>query len=158
MKEIEKEIIQTMQFLRYGEPLEMNQDWLLEQIESPELRSIIKKLSILSLNVLYEIGRHEDQNPATIAESLNVTRGGVSRISKRLLNDSLIEVTQKSDNQKEKFYILTSQGQLVFEAYDKLVQRIYQKNLDIIRQFSAEEQQTIFSYIKKVSELSVQSE
>lgn len=158
MKEIEKDIIQTMQLLRYGEPLEMNQDWLLNQIESPELKVTIKKLSILSLNVLYEIGEHKDQNPASIADSLNVTRGGISRISKRLLNDSLIEVTQKSDNQKEKFYMLTSQGQLVYEAYAKLIQKIYQKNLDIIRQFNPCEQQTIFSYIKKVSQLSVQGD
>ncbi|WP_311873406.1 MarR family transcriptional regulator [Vagococcus fluvialis] len=43
-----------------------------------------EKLSILSSQVLNEIARNNNQSAADIANELNVTRGGISQVAKRL--------------------------------------------------------------------------
>lgn len=84
MNVLEANIFDTMTFLRYGDPLERNQKWLLKQIDTPELQELAEKLSILSSQVLNEIARNNNQSAADIANELNVTRGGISQVAKRL--------------------------------------------------------------------------
>ncbi|NKC59773.1 MarR family transcriptional regulator [Vagococcus fluvialis] len=84
MNELESNIVDTMTFLRYRDPLKRNQKWLLKQIDTPELQELAEKLSILSSQVLNEIARNNNQSAADIANELNVTRGGISQVAKRL--------------------------------------------------------------------------
>ncbi|WP_270313645.1 MarR family transcriptional regulator [Vagococcus fluvialis] len=84
MNVLEANIFDTMTFLRYGDPLERNQKWLLKKIDTPELQELAEKLSILSSQVLNEIARNNNQSAADIANELNVTRGGISQVAKRL--------------------------------------------------------------------------
>ncbi|MBO0479493.1 MarR family transcriptional regulator [Vagococcus fluvialis] len=84
MNELEANIVDTMTFLRYGDSLERNQKWLLKQIDTSELQELAEKLSILSIQVLNEIARNNNQSTTDIANELNVTRGGISQVAKRL--------------------------------------------------------------------------
>ncbi|MFW3578615.1 MarR family transcriptional regulator [Vagococcus fluvialis] len=84
MNVLEANIFDTMTYLRYGDPLKRNQKWLLKQIDTPELQELAEKLSILSSQVLNEIARNNNQSAADIANELNVTRGGISQVAKRL--------------------------------------------------------------------------
>ncbi|MDT2747793.1 MarR family transcriptional regulator [Vagococcus fluvialis] len=84
MNVLEANIFDTMTYLRYGDPLERNQKWLLKKIDTPELQELAEKLSILSSQVLNEIARNNNQSAADIANELNVTRGGISQVAKRL--------------------------------------------------------------------------
>lgn len=156
MNELEANIVDTMTFLRYGEPLERNQKWLLKQIDTPELQELAEKLSILSIQVLNEIARNSNQSAADIANELNVTRGGISRVAKRLIQDDLIKEIRKKDNQKEINYHLTEKGNAIFQVHLKLLKGIEKQHLAIIRSFNEEEQTAIFNYLEKVSELSVE--
>lgn len=156
MNKLEANIVETMQFLRYGDPLERNQKWLLQQIESPELQELTEKLSILSIQVLNEIAKGTYQNAADIAQELNVTRGGVSRIAKRLIQDDLIEEAPKKKNHKEVSYILTDKGKAIHEVHLKLLTGIQNSHLNIIRSFEEKEQEAILKYLKQVSDLSVE--
>ena len=156
MEQIEHTIMETMTFLRYGDPLERNQQWLLNQIESVELQETAKKLSILSIQVLIEIAKDLNQNATDIANTLNVTRGGVSRIAKRLIQEDLIKEIRKKENLKEIHYQLTTKGQDIYKVQLKLIEKINYEHLKIIQSFSKEEQQTIAKYLKQVSQLSIE--
>ena len=156
MEQIEHTIMETMTFLRYGDPLERNQQWLLNQIESVELQETAKKLSILSIQVLIEIAKDLNQNATDIANTLNVTRGGVSRIAKRLIQEALIKEIRKKENLKEIHYQLTIKGQDIYKVQLKLIEKINYEHLKIIQSFSKEEQQTIAKYLKQVSQLSIE--
>lgn len=156
MNQTEAAIAKTMQFLRYGDPLERNQQWLLEQIDSLELQDLASRLSILSIQVLIEIAKDSQQNAANIAQHLNVTRGGVSRVAKRLIHDKLIEETRKKDNQKEVYYRLTKTGLAIYQVHLQLIEQINDKHLHIIRSFEEKEQAIILDYLEQVSQLSVE--
>ena len=156
MEQIEHTIMETMTFLRYGDPLERNQQWLLNQIESVELQETAKKLSILSIQVLIEIAKDLNQNATDIANTLNVTRGGVSRIAKRLIQEDLIKEIRKKENLKEIHYQLTIKGQDIYKVQLKLIEKINYEHLKIIQSFSKEEQLTIAKYLKQVSQLSIE--
>lgn len=156
MNDLETNIVDKMTFLRYGDPLERNQKWLLKQIDNPELEELASKLSILSIQVLNEIARNTNQNATDIAVELNVTRGGISRIAKRLIQDDLIKEVRKKDNQKEINYQLTDKGDAIYQVHLKLLKGIEKQHLAIIRSFNKEEQTVILDYLEKVSELSVE--
>ena len=156
MEQTEHTIMETMTFLRYGDPLERNQQWLLNQIESAELQETAKKLSILSIQVLIEIAKDLNQNATDIANTLNVTRGGVSRIAKRLIQEDLIKEIRKKENLKEIHYQLTTKGQDIYKVQLKLIEKINYEHLKIIQSFTKEEQLTIAKYLKQISQLSIE--
>ena len=117
MNVLEANIFDTMTYLRYGDPLERNQKWLLKKIDTPELQELAEKLSILSSQVLNEIARNNNQSAADIANELNVTRGGISRVAKRLIQDNAI-----------------------FQAHLKLLKGIEKQHIATIRSFNEVEQ------------------
>ena len=117
MNVLEANIFDTMTFLRYGDPLERNQKWLLKQIDTPELQELAEKLSILSSQVLNEIARNSNQSAADIANELNVTRGGISRVAKRIIQDDAI-----------------------FQVHLKLLKGIEKQHIATIRSFNEVEQ------------------
>ncbi|WP_399294583.1 MarR family transcriptional regulator [Vagococcus fluvialis] len=91
-----------------------------------------EKLSILSIQVLNEIARNNNQSAADIANELNITRGGISQVAKRLIQDYAI-----------------------FQAHLKLLKAIEKQHIATIRSFNEVEQTAIFNYLEKVSALSV---
>ena len=53
------------------------------------------------------IGRNVDSNVTKLAESFYVTRGAISKLTKKLIKKGIIESYQKPDNKKEIYFSLT---------------------------------------------------
>nr|WP_243465296.1 MarR family transcriptional regulator [Oenococcus oeni] len=113
-----------------------------------ELSQLIDKLSFLSrdqlkialkgykpaeVHTIEFIGEHSETNVTAIASALYVTRGAVSKITKRLISRGLIVRYQKPDNQKEVYFKLTAQGQEVFEIHKKFTNYFMQRDEPIFR-------------------------
>ncbi|WP_225353112.1 MarR family transcriptional regulator [Secundilactobacillus paracollinoides] len=56
------------------------------------------------------IGNHPDANVTIIANAMYVTRGAVSKMTRRLMKNALIERYQKPDNKKEIYFRLTAKA------------------------------------------------
>ena len=65
------------------------------------------------------IGRLELPNVTKVAEQMQMTRGAISKMTKKLLAKGLIEKYTLETNRKEVYFRLTDQGKLLFE--DKAV-------------------------------------
>lgn len=66
------------------------------------------------------IGKHKDPNVTKMAESMYMTRGAISKLTKKMLKKGYIESYQKTDNKKEIYFMLTAEGKKVFEIHERL--------------------------------------
>ncbi len=66
------------------------------------------------------IGKHKNPNVTKMAESMYMTRGAISKLTKKMLKKGYIESYQKTDNKKEIYFKLTAEGKKVFEIHERL--------------------------------------
>lgn len=90
-----------------------------EQGGGDELRAAAG-LTLAEYHAIDCIGRQEAANATAIARRLGMTRGGISKITAKLVGKRLIEVRRLPDNRKETHYTLTPFGHKVFLAHAKL--------------------------------------
>ena len=70
------------------------------------------------------IGRLELPNVTKVAEHMGMTRGAISKMTKKLLAKGLIEKDTLETNKKEVYFKLTDQGRLLFDEHAKRHQRL----------------------------------
>ncbi|OBZ54785.1 MarR family transcriptional regulator, partial [Bacillus cereus] len=66
------------------------------------------------------IENNADSNVTQLAEAFYVTRGAISRMTKKLMKKGLIESYQKSENKKEIYFKLTEQGKEIYKIHEDL--------------------------------------
>lgn len=81
------------------------------------------KVSIVALHILSAL-EIKSKTGVELATELQVTRGGITRAAKKLLQFELI-IVQKAPNDKKKiYYALTSNGKVVAKLHDEIHQEI----------------------------------
>ena len=66
---------------------------------------------------------------------MNVTRGAISKITKKLLEQNLIESYQQNGNKQKIFFRLTESGQFLYDEHEKRHNLWLKRDDDFIRQF-----------------------
>ncbi|WP_378955079.1 MarR family transcriptional regulator [Pelosinus sp. sgz500959] len=90
---------------------------LLEQGHE-ELRNV--SISLAECHVIDCIERNELFNTTAIAKKLTITKGGISKITTKLIKKNMIEAYRLTDNQKEIYYRLKPLGRKVFDFHETL--------------------------------------
>ena len=57
-----------------------------------------------------------------------MTRGAISKITKKLIKKGVIESYQKSDNKKEIYFRLTKSGKAVYEIHENLHKKFQKRD------------------------------
>lgn len=83
-----------------------------------ELRNV--SISLAECHVIDCIERNEMFNTTAIAKKLKITKGGISKITTRLIKKNMIEAYRLTDNQKEIYYRLKPLGRKIFELHEAL--------------------------------------
>lgn len=91
---------------------------LLNQEDYEELREM--NLSLAEYHVIDCIERNDRLNTTTIAKKLNITKGGISKITAKLIKKDLIQAHRLENNQKEIYYSLKPLGFKAFQLHDVL--------------------------------------
>lgn len=110
---------------------------VLDQQGQREFRSM--SLTLAECHVIDCIERNERINPTAIAKKLNITKGGISKITAKLIKKKLIETQRLPHNQKEIYYTLTPLGEKIFQAHAVLHVKEEEKFLTLLRAYSKEE-------------------
>lgn len=109
----------------------------LSEQNSDELRDM--SLSLAECHVIDYIGRTDRMNATAISKKLNITKGGISKITAKLIKKKLIEVKRLSNNQKEIYYSLTALGKKVFDVHEILHGQAEGKFITLFSSYSHEE-------------------
>ncbi|PGK36839.1 MarR family transcriptional regulator [Bacillus anthracis] len=97
------------------------------------------------------IENNADSNVTQLAEAFYVTRGAISRMTKKLMKKGLIESYQKSENKKEIYFKLTEQGKEIYKIHEDLHKEFQERDKVVFEQVTEEEFDSIISFVEKYS-------
>lgn len=95
------------------------------------------------------IGRIVDSNVTKLAESFYVTRGGISKITKKLIKKGYIESYQKPDNKKEIYFRLTERGKVINKVHEELHKEFQERDKAVFEQVTEEQFDSMLSFVEK---------
>ncbi|CUH96770.1 hypothetical protein P22_2881 [Propionispora sp. 2/2-37] len=96
------------------------------------------------------IGRTEDANVTKLASKLNMTRGAISKATKKMLANGDITSYQNIDNKKEIYFKLTEKGKQIFLFHEKKHKEQEIKLASFFRQLSSEEKNVMLAVMEKL--------
>ncbi|MED3457737.1 MarR family transcriptional regulator, partial [Bacillus thuringiensis] len=97
------------------------------------------------------IENNVDSNVTQLAEAFYVTRGAISRMTKKLIQKGLIESYQKSENKKEIYFRLTEEGKEIYKIHEDLHKEFQERDKAVFEQVTEEEFDSIISFVEKYS-------
>ena len=97
------------------------------------------------------IENNADSNVTQLAEAFYVTRGAISRMTKKLIQKGLIESYQKSENKKEIYFRLTEEGKEIYKIHEDLHKEFQERDKAVFEQVTEEEFDSIVSFVEKYS-------
>lgn len=71
------------------------------------------------IHTITAIGNLDEPNVTNIAHTMHMTRGAISKITKKLLKDDLIDSFKKEGNNQKIYFKLTSKGQELYKEHEK---------------------------------------
>ena len=95
------------------------------------------------------IERNADSNVTKLAESYYVTKGAISKITKKLIKKGIIESYQKPDNKKEIYFRLTSQGKVINKVHEELHKEFRERDKAVFEQVTEEQFDIMLSFVEK---------
>lgn len=95
------------------------------------------------------IGRLELPNVTKIAEQMQMTRGAISKMTKKLLAKGLIEKYTLETNKKEVYFKLTECGMVLFKEHEKRHKQWEKRDMQFLSRYSKEETDTILKFMQE---------
>jgi DNA-binding MarR family transcriptional regulator len=95
------------------------------------------------------IGRNVDSNVTKLAEPFYMTRGAISKMTKKLIKKGVIESYQKPDNKKEIYFRLTEQGQEIYKVHEELHKEFQERDKAVFEQVTEEQFDSMLSFVEK---------
>ncbi|TKI89432.1 MarR family transcriptional regulator, partial [Bacillus cereus] len=80
------------------------------------------------------IENNADSNVTQLAEAFYVTRGAISRMTKKLIQKGLVESYQKLENKKEIYFKLTEQGKEIYKIHENLHKEFQERDKGVFEQ------------------------
>lgn len=104
------------------------------------------------LHVIAAIGDLEAPNVTSIAEHMNMTRGGISKIIKKLTMAGFIDSYQQPGNHQKIFYRLTESGRSLYAEHEARHKLWESRDGEFLSGFSEEKLKNIASFMKQFNE------
>ncbi|MCC5428473.1 MarR family transcriptional regulator [Clostridium botulinum] len=112
-------------------------------------RGEYEKYGVSEIHCIDFIGKIENPNVTKISENMNMTRGAISKICKKLLNSKLIDKYKKPENDKEIYFKLTKSGEELYKRHEIKHKKWEERNNNFFKNVDKEEQEIVASFLKK---------
>lgn len=120
-------------------------------LNKDKMEDSLKGYNSSEVHCIEYIEKNVDSNVTKLAESFYMTRGAISRITKKLIKKGLIQSYQKSDNKKEIYFRLTEQGKVIYKIHEDLHKEFEERDKVVFDQVTEEEFDSILSFVEKYS-------
>ena len=95
------------------------------------------------------IGKTELPNVTKIAEHMQMTRGAISKMTKKLLAKGLIDKYTLESNKKEVYFRLTKSGVELYKEHEKRHRLWEQRDSKFLERYSSEEIEIITKFMRE---------
>jgi DNA-binding MarR family transcriptional regulator len=116
-----------------------------------KMKASLKGYKSSEVHCIEYIGRNVDSNVTKLAESFYVTRGAISKITKKLIKKGLIESYQKPDNKKEIYFRLTEQGKVINKVHEELHKEFQERDKAVFEQVTEEQFEIMLGFVEMYS-------
>lgn len=97
------------------------------------------------------IGKNAESNVTKLAECFYMTRGAISKMTKKLIQKGVIESYQKPDNKKEIYFKLTKKGREIYKVHEELHKEFQERDKAVFEHITEKQYDSILSLIEKYS-------
>ncbi|CAM4462398.1 MarR family transcriptional regulator [Paenibacillus phoenicis] len=111
----------------------------------------LKGVKPSEVHCIEAIGKQAEPNVTRLAETLYMTRGAITKLTKKLMDKGLIESYQKPDNKKEIYFKLTAQGQNIFDIHEELHEELQARDQAVFEQVTEEQFDQMLHFIERYS-------
>lgn len=116
-----------------------------------KMEDCLKDYKSSEVHCIEYIGKNIDSNVTKLSEAFYMTRGAMSKITKKLIKKDLIESYQKPDNKKEIYFKLTEQGKRVYKIHDELHKEFQERDKVIFEQITDKQFDNMLNFVGKYS-------
>lgn len=113
---------------------------------------IFAGINLAEAHCIDKIGALDCANVTKIAAEMSMTRGAISKITKKLLSKNLIDSYQKPENNKEIYFSLTKQGEKIYTEHKKCHIQAQEEKLSILSTYSEVEQGIILRFLNDINQ------
>lgn len=124
----------------------------LQALIAAEEKVIHYDVSPSEVHCIVVIDQLELPNVTALAKALRMTRGGVSKLTARLLRMKAIERYQREDNKKEVLFRLTPKGEEIKKQHDELHRKRIERDLAVYESLTEVEKDSILRFIRLYNE------
>lgn len=97
------------------------------------------------------IGKNAESNVTKLAEAFYMTRGAISKMTKKLIKKGVIESYQKPDNKKEIYFRLTEKGKAIFNIHEEIHQEFQERDKAVFEQVTEEQFDSMLRLVERYS-------
>lgn len=113
----------------------------------PEVESALKDYKLNEIELIENIALIPNANVTKLAAASYMTRGAISKLTKKLIAKNIIESYQSTENKKEIYFRLTTNGQKINDVHQKLHRSFLERDKEVFKHMTDEEFDTIFRFI-----------
>ncbi|ASS65912.1 MULTISPECIES: MarR family transcriptional regulator [unclassified Paenibacillus] len=118
-------------------------------INKDKMEESLKGFTSTEVHCIEFIEKNDDSNVTKLAESFYMTRGAISKLTKKLLKRGLIESYRKPDNKKEIYFRLTEQGKVIFNIHEDLHKEFQERDKAVFEQVTEEQLDSMIRFVDK---------
>ncbi|GGG55321.1 MarR family transcriptional regulator [Paenibacillus radicis (ex Gao et al. 2016)] len=120
-------------------------------LNKDKMEDSLKGYKSSEVHCIEYIEKNADSNVTKLAESFYMTRGAISKLTKKLLQKGLIESYQKPDNKKEIYFRLTEQGKVIFKIHEDLHKEFQERDKAVFEEITEQQFDSMLSFLEKYS-------
>lgn len=122
------------------------------QLDSFTMKKELAGYNPSEIHCIAFIGEDARSNVTKLAEAFDMTRGAVSKLTKKLIMKNLIKSYKKSDNNKEVFFTLTDAGNEIYHIHKKIHAEFKNRDKAFFESIPAKQYDDLIDFAKKYNE------
>lgn len=125
---------------------------LFDQFNKNNFEDIYDGLNINEVHTIEFVQENDKPNITSISNYLNITRGGATKICKRLIQKEYIYEYQIEENKKEKYFKLTDKGYFIYEKHVEIHNSSIKRDSRLFELFTNNEKDSIDKFLDVLKE------
>ncbi|MDF2942988.1 MAG: MarR family transcriptional regulator [Herbinix sp.] len=121
-------------------------------LNAKQLKDYLKDYQFSEVHCIEIINHLENANVTKIAEAAHMTRGGISKITKKLITRGAIESYQAPENKKEIYFKLTEIGRDMVRRHNEIHKMWEERDNAVVNMISENESKIIISFLNKFNQ------
>lgn len=116
-------------------------------LNKPELEKALKGYSLSEIELIEHVKLIPEANVTKLAAASYMTRGAISKLTKKLLQKEILESYQNNENRKEIYFQLTNKGEEINDIHEKLHQSFLERDKEVFAPMTDTEFDAMFRFI-----------